>query len=308
MQSKKNWLLARKIGIGGSECAAVLGISKWKTPLQVYLDKINLDDDFESKKEVTEAMRWGNILEPIIIAEYEKIMNVKCEKPEEQLQNPTYPWLIANIDSFVLGKNLILEAKTTRFFDKEWGEQFTDNVPVQYLIQCAHYCIVCDHYKKIERADLAVLGATNKFRIYHYYRNKELEDAIIQKTHDFWYEHVLKEIPPDVTALDDISKLYNTAKNEKFIVADNEVSEKYYRLKRIKECLDKISNKREIIENELKMYIKENEILLDVDGSELASWKNQERNTVDSKSLMKLYPDVYKAIIKKTESRVFRVK
>lgn len=34
------WLKTRQTGIGGSDVAAILGLSKWKTPLDVYNDKI----------------------------------------------------------------------------------------------------------------------------------------------------------------------------------------------------------------------------------------------------------------------------
>lgn len=50
------WLKNRQTGIGGSDVAAILGLSKWKTPLDVYNDKIAENPVEESNA----SIEWGN--------------------------------------------------------------------------------------------------------------------------------------------------------------------------------------------------------------------------------------------------------
>ena len=200
MQLTEEILRERKTGIGGSECAAVLGLSKWASPLDIYLSKISDDINIEQ----TEPQKWGHALEPLVIKEYENVTNQEVEQPNTIIKNEKYPWLLANIDGKVKDKNIILEAKTTRFFNDEWGEPYTDEIPQQYLLQCAHYCIVLGD--NISKVDIAVLAGGQEFRIYQYERNKQLEEMIIQGTHDFWENHIKKRMPPDPDSKSDIIK------------------------------------------------------------------------------------------------------
>ena len=59
--SREEWLEYRKLGIGGSDVAAILGISKWKSAIDLWLDKTNQTNDIT---EENEAMQWGNITVP----------------------------------------------------------------------------------------------------------------------------------------------------------------------------------------------------------------------------------------------------
>lgn len=62
--SKEEWLKWRKRGIGGSDVASLLGISKWKSEIELWLDKTNQTNELLVENE---AMLWGTIMEPIHI-------------------------------------------------------------------------------------------------------------------------------------------------------------------------------------------------------------------------------------------------
>ena len=61
--SNEEWLNWRKKGLGGSDIAAILGISKWSSAIDIWLQKTNqkFDETIEN-----EAMTWGKILEASI--------------------------------------------------------------------------------------------------------------------------------------------------------------------------------------------------------------------------------------------------
>lgn len=157
-------LRERKKGIGGSDAAAVCGLSKWKTPLDVYLDKTT--DKIEQLEE-NRFIYWGNRLEPVIIERYEEETGkpvVRCAA----VASHKYTFMLANIDGMLPNDGGILECKTADArTSKNWGESGSDYFPDEYLIQCAHYAIICD----APYVDLAVLMALPG--IYCFYKLRE---------------------------------------------------------------------------------------------------------------------------------------
>src|SRR5262245_12139818 len=67
--SREAWLEARRNGIGGSDAAAVLGCHPWKSALELYAEKIGVEDLDLSEPE---WVYWGKVLEPQIAARYMK--------------------------------------------------------------------------------------------------------------------------------------------------------------------------------------------------------------------------------------------
>ena len=64
----QEWLELRRTGIGGSDCAAALGMSKWQSQLGLWLDKMGQGKPVEE----SEAMYWGKVMEPVLLAEFSK--------------------------------------------------------------------------------------------------------------------------------------------------------------------------------------------------------------------------------------------
>jgi putative phage-type endonuclease len=301
---ENNFLIERKLGIGGSDCAAVLGVSKWKTPLQVFLDKTTDEIEYITSP----AMEMGKKLESFVINEYQENTGNKCRSTSKLIKSKTYPWLIGHIDAFVLQKPLLLEAKTTRFFDNEWGEAGTDQIPKEYLIQCAHYCLVCSEFKQLQGCDIAALGSTSDFRIYHYERNLKLEQKIIELTYNFWFEHVKKNEPPPVTSKDNISQVYSMANKESIIIADNDLLEVIDKLKSIKEQEKLLTDTKKELENKIKMAMGNNDTLLDIAGKLLATWKNSEVKHFNTDHLKYENPELYNKYLGKNTSRRFTLR
>lgn len=87
------WLKNRQTGIGGSDVAAILGLSRYKSPLDVYNDKIGEI----SESEQTQAAYWGTQLEDIVAKEFQKRTGMKVQKVNSQLSRDG--WMHANIDA-----------------------------------------------------------------------------------------------------------------------------------------------------------------------------------------------------------------
>src|SRR5690554_1892820 len=110
---RRDWLQVRTRGIGGSDIAAIAGVSPWATPLSVYLDKIG----GAPEKEGTEAMGWGTILEDVVAREYaRRHPEYTIRRVNAVLQHPEVRYFIGNIDREIRRAGhppMLLEIKTT---------------------------------------------------------------------------------------------------------------------------------------------------------------------------------------------------
>ena len=95
--NKQKWLLDRKKGIGGSESAILLGLNEYKSPLDVYLDKVdpNIKEDIP-----TLPMQAGTILEPLVAELYSKETSYKLKNPNRIYKHKKYKFLIGTPDRF----------------------------------------------------------------------------------------------------------------------------------------------------------------------------------------------------------------
>ena len=109
--SNEEWLRWRKKGLGGSDIAPILGISKWSSALDIWLSKTNQKHDDCVQNE---AMTWGHILEPVIRNHFREVTGKKVIEVHAILQNEEHPYMLANIDGLTetpSGEPAILECK-----------------------------------------------------------------------------------------------------------------------------------------------------------------------------------------------------
>ena len=98
--SNEEWLKWRKKGLGGSDIAAILGISKWSSAIDIWLQKTNqtFDETIEN-----EAMTWGKILEPVIREQFKQRTGKKVVEVHYILQNEEYRFMLADLDGLLIG-------------------------------------------------------------------------------------------------------------------------------------------------------------------------------------------------------------
>jgi len=294
-------LKARKQGLGGSDVAAILGLSKWATPLDIYIDKISEEVE---EQELTNFQEWGNRLEPLIIEKFTDATGLKCSITNKTFKHPKHQFMLANVDALIPEENAILECKTVNSFGaQEWGIEGTDQIPDYYLTQCIHYAEVLDAAKVY----IAVLIGGNDFRIYQYERNHELGNLIIEKEKTFWEQHIKKEVPPSPSTHNDIKNLWNKATEGKSIKGNSEVQsliEKLTQLQIQRKILDK---EIEEIKHTLSSFMKDAEQLLDHQDQIRVTWKNQSSCRVDVRLLKEEYPDIFAQCQTTTKTRILKV-
>lgn len=143
--SEKEWLAYRRKGIGGSDVAALLGISPWRTARDLYYDKLNIAA-VEDNEENWVALEMGHLLEPLVAKIFQHRTGYKIYQVKKMFQHPKYPWMLADVDYFVElpdGTTAILEIKTTNYNAKDhWWLNGEETVPVYYETQGRHYMAV----------------------------------------------------------------------------------------------------------------------------------------------------------------------
>ncbi len=147
------WLKLRMSGIGGSDAGAIAGVNPYRSPMNVYLDKINLDMD---QKE-TEAIRCGHDLEAYVAERFTEATGFKVRKSNYMYRSREYPFMIADVDRLIVGEDAGLECKTCNAYKASaWDDQA---IPESYVIQCYHYMAVIS----------ALLGHASVTTTYEYY-------------------------------------------------------------------------------------------------------------------------------------------
>ena len=297
----QTFLQTRKTGIGGSDIAAILGVSKFKTALDVFLSKTT-----DQPEEENERFYWGHALENPIIDRFVKETGFSVlRQPETKRLSESQPYILANADALILGKDGkpqgILEIKTSSAYNtKEWSADDGEAIPLEYSAQVQWYMGIFD----VDFAYLAVLIGGNQYRHYRIERDKELFEMMRDRAVAFWQNHVLTNTPPAPQNAEDVLKLYpqdDGGSKE----ADGETLQAYNELCEIKAEIQALETKKAAAENILKQKIGE-AAQMQHNGEKLFTWKTKSSNRFNSSAFKAEHPDLYKAFTQTTQSRVFR--
>lgn len=295
---KKDWLLARKGGIGGSDAAAICGLNPYRSAIQVYQDKTtDLVEEIDN-----EAMLQGRDLEEYVAKRFMDATGKKVRKTNFLYYDEKNPHMLADFDRLVVGENAGLEIKTASPYMQEHWED--GKIPVYYQIQCCHYMAVSG----ADAWYLAVLIYGREFKYYRLERDEEIIRNLVQIERDFWNNYVLAgKLPsPDGSkCADSVIADYFRAVPEKKIVLDG-FDEKIKRRQELVEIMERMDKEKKTIEQELKMYMGEAELAFN--DSYRVSWKEVNTNRLDEKRLKEEQPDIYDQYVKNTVSRRLLIK
>lgn len=258
--SHEEWLTIRKSSIGGSEIATAIGASRWTSQFELWAQKTGR---IERAKESNEAMYWGNIMEPIIRAEFAKRTGMDVKTTSFIFASKTHPFMTANLDGFVQlgnGECALLELKTAgSYAENDWQ----DGLPIEYFLQVQHYLFVTG----MQKAYVAVLIGGNNFKHLEIHRDDASINIIVQLATEFW-NNVKTDTPPPVAAKDNgiLASLYPTSQSTTIALPEefNEVLATY---ESAKAAMEKAKEEKEAAEARIKEFMQENE------AATCAKWK-----------------------------------
>lgn len=196
--------LDRRTYLGSSDVAAILGLSKWKTPLDVYFEKLGQGVPPDAAKE--KLFRRGKRLEPVVLDMLAEELDYEITARGARYRDPGYPWMAAEIDAEteIDGERVNIEVKTVHpFAAGEWGEMETDEIPIHYAAQAMYGLMVTGR----QRCIFAALFGADNLVTYDLRRDEETIDGIRAKAIAFWTDHVVAKVPPEPIVLDDVYRL-----------------------------------------------------------------------------------------------------
>lgn len=293
----KEELKIRQSGIGGSDAAKVCNVSHYANAFDVYQQKLGL----ASPQEMTDAMKVGVAMEPVILDKYEEITGNRVKRDFAPMFSRKHSFMLATLDGMVTDKNIIVEAKTARN-RREWGTTGTCDIPIDYLFQVAHYCAV---YNVPQAHIITYFKFQQTYDLFIYDRNERLEEALIQKEKAFWENHIIARVPPAITSLKQARTVFDFANDDVTAVAVEEIEEKLRHYRRIEERKKQLMQKQEELKIDLMLAMGVASKLVDEFGVNLATWKNVESNRFDSASFKKDHPDLFKQYTTKQHTRRF---
>lgn len=296
--SREEWLEARNAGIGGSDCAAILGLNPYKSRYALWAEKTGkiVPEDISDK----EAVRLGNDLEEYVARRFTEATGIPHRLYRYILKNPEFPFALANIDRMLRCEGG-LEIKTTSSY--EYGKLLEDGkIPDVWMCQMMHYMMVTG-------APYWYLGALvfgKGFYCIKLDRDEEEIAALAAAEREFW-ELVQSDTPPGVDGMESTTEALST------IFADSngeniDLSAMAGHLEALAQFSaeeKRIKEAKEAEQNAIKAFMGECE--KGSFGATSVSWKPQTRRSFDKERYeadFGVIPDTY---YRENSSRVFRV-
>ena len=194
---RAEWLTLRRTGIGSSDMSAVLGMSKYRSELDVYLDKRGetpLDSD-----DAGEAARWGNLLEHIVATEWADRHGVKVRRVGT-VAHVDRRHMLCDLDRYVIGcpdhQRCALEVKTRSAWKAdEWKDGATpEDVEAQTMHQLATTGLDAIH--------VAGLVGGQRLESRLVVPDPDYIADLFAVADSFWTDHVAAGIPPAISSLE----------------------------------------------------------------------------------------------------------
>ena len=257
------WLEQRRSGIGASDVPSILGVSPFRSALSVYADKIGLSEDTEE----TEAMRWGHILEPTIIAEFGKETERKVWRAGQLLRSTEAPFMLATLDGeqSAIERASVgnVEAKATGWRVGDWSE----GIPPHVVVQLQAQLMVSG------RSWGSVVVLQNGCRLLWADVERDqpfIDEILIPTCAEFWRRVQQREpVAPDgsESSKQALKWLYPDAAPGKFVNLDGSLIDLDRERCELKERIGEMTKRVEVIDQTIKSAIGDAEIGYLADGT-----------------------------------------
>ena len=327
--SNERWLECRAHGpngdipytVGGSDVAAIFGVSPWTTPLELWRIKKGLMKP--PAKSNARQLQMGHLLEPIAAYWYQELTGNMVTDDTNMYQHAEHPYALADFDRRYVrasdGESGILECKSCSFHKADsWAD---GAYPLYYELQLRFYLAVAD----VQHGAFSAIWGNNPdndLAIPEIERDQAKEDLIFEKL-DRWIWGLEHDVPPtmaDVSpklAMESLARIYGDSVAglptvefpsrlerplRRILTLNNEIGGHKTEIKRLEKELETHS----VAIAEL-MAEHEHGVLETTSDRILVDFVTRSRSGVDRKKLQAEHPDVYEEVKTVSTSRTLKV-
>lgn len=205
--NRQDWLEIRKSGCGASECSAIVGLNPYMTNVQLFEYKTGIKEpeDIGDKPYVKYGLESEKYLRGLFALDFPQYK--VGYKDFDIIRNEKYPFIFATLDGRLIeretGRRGILEIKTTEILKSMQKENWKEQVPDNYYIQCLWQLLATNWDFVILKAQLKydydgeIFLQTKHYPIERSEKKEDLE-YLEEVGVKFWNENVLKKVKPSL--------------------------------------------------------------------------------------------------------------
>jgi len=293
-------ILERRGYIGSTDSAAILGLSRYGTPLSVWAEKTGaiVPEDISGKLPV----RLGHKLEQAVAELFMEETGKKLHRVNETVFHPKYNFLAANLDRRVVGEKAVVEIKNVGAFRRdEWREEQS---PAEYICQVMHQLAVTGW----DRGYLVALIGNTDFEIRTIERDEQALKDLVNREVSYWNDFVVTNTMPTISRgdKDTLSSLFPLAEEGKEIQLDDRAASLCDLLDGLRSDMKGLEGSIAGAENELKAMLGTADA--GIVGDRKIFWSNILTRRLDSEALKKEMPEIYEKFRKPSTYRKFLIK
>lgn len=200
-EDRESWLDGRGVGIGGSEAAAVLGLSPWLSSVRLWEQKTGQKQakNISDNPSVARGVAVEDPMRRLFYALHPEM--ILAHYPYDLLYQDNRPWLFATLDGELrekeTGKKGILEIKSGDCIKRADWEAWDNKIPEHYYVQGLHQLLATGWDFVCFFAILFNAEGDASLRSYRFDRAEVLQDMdyLLGKETAFWESVTKKEIP-----------------------------------------------------------------------------------------------------------------
>lgn len=324
----------RSTFLGGSDAAAILGVSPWKTPFALWEEKLgrSTEKDDPARERI---LRRGKRMEPVAIDMLAEDYGIEVTARSTEAEPIYYAdrehefiraqidfeWRVSQeiADVYDLPAGLVGtvqngEIKTVHpFAAGKYGEEGTDEVPIEYAAQAMH----CMAVNGRDVTLVGVLVGADRMMLYFVKRDDATIAEIRAREVAFWQTNVRGLVAPEPVNMDDIKAMF-VKPNGKPVELDAETLEAARNLKAIKAQVSQLEKDAEALEFKLLAHVCKawgttteqpgtDNAVLTLNGATIGTWKRQRGANLDQKALKADAPELVQKYMKEHHYRVLRI-
>ncbi len=271
------WHEARRTFIGASDAPAVLGISPWATPLDVWASKLNIGDQFQGNL----STDMGHALEDLIRQTLAEQLGRPVAVDGRTIRHPDHPHIAASPDGWISGKAELAECK---YVGPTTAYQWANGVPVYVQAQCQVQMAVTGA-RRVHVAAL-IVDHGPRFFTAAVERDDTVIDEIIGRLNEFWQGYVEAQERPDIDGMNPdqvrrrLEDMYRPPVEGNAVRLPHELATLVADVKRTKALIKDLERQCKAAENELRLFMVDNQAtdaFIDDNQKPAVTWRTIQR-------------------------------